>query len=113
MGKLGKQEQIRQSFIGLELKALSMLLSKWAESGKKTSAKKLQELRNAMMTETGKGGKEQAPFEVVIDEYDVMFECVELIKKNGVAKSVDCIVDGAVVFNRPFWSCPRKLVHSL
>ena len=118
MSKDGKQGEIRTPFIALELKALSMLLNEWSKSGHKTTPKKLQALRDAMMRETGIGGKEQAPFEVVIDEYSLMLEHIESFIESGVSENLYCTVDGVVAFNRAFpgdratLKCIEKMVSS-
>lgn len=106
-----KEPPINEYLIGLELKALSVLLDEWSQTGIKDEIK-LQALRSAIMTGRGMGGKKKVEYEIVEDEYLVMYATVELFKetRNVETKIVHKVpLPGrrAMSFSRAF-PCPPK-----
>jgi len=75
-----KEAQIRDALIGLELRALSVVLAEWSTTSIKNRSK-VQTFRDAMMEGLGKKGlkKEVLEREIVAGEYQVMLDTVNYL----------------------------------
>lgn len=107
-----KECQIKERLIGLELKALSMVLDDWCRT-KVKDKRKLQAFRDAIMTGLATGRKEEVEHEIVEDEYLVMCDIVDFFRETGnvETKAVHKVhLTGHRVksFSRAF-PCPPKM----
>ena len=99
---------IKDSLIGLELRALSRVLADWSKTGVR-KPKKLQAFRKAVMTELTKGKKESIPHEIVEDEFRVMLGCVKWAQRTGKIDKVESRASGNIRFWRAFPCSPPGL----
>ncbi len=107
-----KECRIKEYLIGLELKALSVVLGGWSMTGV-MDKRKLQAFRDAIMAGLARGKKEEVEREIVEDEYLVMCDVVDSIRETDnvearVLHKVCLTGRRSRSFSRAF-PCPPKM----